>query len=284
MIGNLFGGGGRGGLVGNGPRVEGGMPEGLSGLFASLLDPRNQRQGDAVWSQEALDDVIQALMAGHQGSNAPGPASPADISALPKIKLDEKRLGPEHKGECTVCMDDVHIGDEVVELPCTHWFHEACARLWLNEHNTCPICRNAIGGGGGSSQPAPSSSRRQSQPGPTRHNSNGQTRSRADGVARLRSIRNAGWPRSADPSRAERNPESPNPLVDLDEDDPTPFMPGSFSRRSSGLSENQRDSRGQSSRASRRNSTSNNNNNDNGGGNSGVGSWLRERFGGNSRN
>lgn len=108
--------------------------------------PANARSGDAVYTQEALDRIISNLMEQHPTSNAPGPASPDAISSLPKIHLSEKELGPEHKGECSVCMDDVAIGDEVVALPCTHWFHEACASAWLSEHNTCPICRKGIEG------------------------------------------------------------------------------------------------------------------------------------------
>ena len=58
-------------------------------------------------------------------------------------------LGPEAKGKCTICIDDVGLGDEVVVLPCKHWFHDECVELWLNEHNTCPICRASVEGGGG---------------------------------------------------------------------------------------------------------------------------------------
>lgn len=118
----------------------------LGGLFAQLLNPANAAHGDAVFTQEALDRVISDLMEDHNTSNAPGPASPAAIASLPKKKLDEKMLGGDAKGECSVCMDDVHTGDEVVELPCHHWFHEACVGAWLGEHNTCPICRKGIEG------------------------------------------------------------------------------------------------------------------------------------------
>lgn len=116
-------------------------------LINSILHPAGARfdAGDVVYSQEALDRVISTLMAQHPtSSNAPGPASPAAIAALPKRKLTKEQLAPEGKGECSVCMDDVHVGDEVVELPCSHWFHEPCAAAWLGEHDSCPICRQNI--------------------------------------------------------------------------------------------------------------------------------------------
>jgi division protein 1 len=145
MLGNIFG--HMGPPPGDGSREDGtGAPLGLQGLFASLLNPANASHGDAVYSQEALDQIISTLMEQHPTSNAPGPASPYAIQALPKRTLDKELLGPEGKGECSVCMDDVHVGDEVVMLPCSHWFHEACASAWLSEHNTCPICRKGIGG------------------------------------------------------------------------------------------------------------------------------------------
>lgn len=156
-----------------------GLPPGLAnlqGLFAAMLNPANARSGDAVYTQEALDNIISQLMEQNATSSAPGPASAAAIESLPKIRLDEKLLGPERKGECSVCMDDVTVGDEVVLLPCKHWFHQECASVWLKEHNTCPICRKGIdgdaegaaGAGAGPSQ-AQGQSQNQSQRSPFDH-------------------------------------------------------------------------------------------------------------------
>lgn len=135
----------------HGPRPTGGMPPGFQALFASLLNPANMRSGDAVYSQEALDQIISNLMEQHPQSNAPGPAAPDAIASLPKRNIDKGMLGDDGKAECSVCMDDVQLGEEVVVLPCTHWFHETCAGAWLSEHNTCPICRKGIDGGSTSS-------------------------------------------------------------------------------------------------------------------------------------
>ncbi|KAH7384843.1 hypothetical protein BKA64DRAFT_151328 [Cadophora sp. MPI-SDFR-AT-0126] len=275
----------------------GGLPPGLQGLFAAMANPANARSGDAVYTQEALDQIISTLMEQHPTSNAPGPASPDAISALPKKKLDEKELGPEGKGECSVCMDDVTIGVEVVVLPCSHWFHETCASAWLSEHNTCPICRKGIEG----ETPPPNSRRSSGQSTPSSRNEHrarrlssirprmdrfGSASAAARNEARLESIRNsAGMP----PPQESQGPRRWHVVGDPNasqsgNDDFIPPMPGSFYRRQSDTSENQRDSRrgntsdSDPSRESRRSSHS---------GNSTTGggalSWIRDRFGSNRR-
>ena len=29
----------------------------------------------------------------------------------------------------------------MMDLPCNHYFHEECLMPWLNQHDSCPICR-----------------------------------------------------------------------------------------------------------------------------------------------
>ena len=33
------------------------------------------------------------------------------------------------------------IGNKMMDLPCKHYFHEECLMPWLNQHDSCPICR-----------------------------------------------------------------------------------------------------------------------------------------------
>lgn len=276
-----------------------GLPPSFQALFSAMLNPANARAGDAVYSQEALDQIISTLMEQHPTSNAPGPASPDAIAALPKKNLDEKLLGPEGKGECSVCMDDVHIGDEVVLLPCNHWFHETCAGAWLSEHNTCPICRKGIEG-----DAAPSSSRRSSQSTPTSRNEHrarrlsstrmplrrGDTSDSSRNQARLDAIRDRG--RVTPPEEAPGGPRrwqvGPDGLGSQESDDYASRMPGSFSnsyRRPSEVSENQRDSRrGNTSGSDRSRESRRSSHSGGGGGSGGPMSWLRDRLGSNRRN
>ncbi|KAF3041973.1 hypothetical protein E8E12_009434 [Didymella heteroderae] len=121
------------------------VPAPFLNLFQSLgLIPGGGQMGDFVYSQEGLDRIVSQLMEQTATSNAPPPATQADIDALPRKKVDESMLGPEHTAECSICMDEVNIGEEVTELPCKHWFHHTCVSAWLLEHDTCPHCRKGI--------------------------------------------------------------------------------------------------------------------------------------------
>ncbi len=151
------------------------------------------------------------------------------------------------------------LGDEVVALPCSHWFHEVCASAWLSEHNTCPICRKGI-----DAEPTPPSSSQRSSPtttGATRNihrlstsrrgfGSGRETSNPGRNEARLDAIRGASryspteeapsprrWQVVGDGSpRAAPAPAPPD-------NDFAPPMPGSFYRRPSDMSDTQRDSR-----------------------------------------
>lgn len=141
VFGNILGGGIRPPRTTN-PGLEGG----LQNLFSILLGPGGPHavHGDAVYSQEALDRIITQLMETNPQSNAAPPATEAAIEKLEKKQMDKDMMDDNGKAECTICIDEMHLGDEVTVLPCTHWFHGECVVLWLKEHNTCPVCRAPI--------------------------------------------------------------------------------------------------------------------------------------------
>jgi len=46
--------------------------------------------------------------------------------------------------ECVICLDPIHVGDMIATSSshkCYHAFHEECIRIWLREHDECPMCR-----------------------------------------------------------------------------------------------------------------------------------------------
>jgi len=108
------------------------------------MNPANAQHGDAVFTNEAFDRVMSQLMEQHVSGTAPGPASAEAIRALPRHGATSEMMGDNGAAECSICMDNVAKGDEVMILPCKHWFHPPCIEAWLNEHDTCPVCRAGI--------------------------------------------------------------------------------------------------------------------------------------------
>ena len=120
------------------------LPPNPFDLLNQLFNPGNAQHGDMVFTQDAFDRVMTQLMDQNNAGNAPPPASEDAIRSLSKKKVDEEMLGNEGSAECSICMDNVELGNEVTILPCKHWFHGDCVTAWLKEHDTCPHCRKPI--------------------------------------------------------------------------------------------------------------------------------------------
>ncbi|ERN15141.1 hypothetical protein AMTRI_Chr05g58060 [Amborella trichopoda] len=49
---------------------------------------------------------------------------------------------PSLLGLCVVCMDKFEEGSMAKQMPsCSHVYHESCIHMWLQHHNSCPICQ-----------------------------------------------------------------------------------------------------------------------------------------------
>lgn len=94
---------------------------------------------------DRLDDIVPLFM--DEGSAAPRvpPASKEVVAKLPVITVTEEiltKLGPD--AECCICKENLIVNDKMQELPCKHTFHPPCLKPWLDEHNSCPICRHEL--------------------------------------------------------------------------------------------------------------------------------------------
>ncbi|CAN0871197.1 E3 ubiquitin-protein ligase AIP2 [Linum grandiflorum] len=92
-----------------------------------------------------LDDVIPEMM--DDGSRVPRvpPASKEVVAKLPVVTLTQdilSKLGSD--AECAICKENLVVDDKMQELPCKHTFHPPCLKPWLDEHNSCPICRHEL--------------------------------------------------------------------------------------------------------------------------------------------
>uniref|UniRef100_J3LMF2 RING-type E3 ubiquitin transferase n=1 Tax=Oryza brachyantha TaxID=4533 RepID=J3LMF2_ORYBR len=48
---------------------------------------------------------------------------------------------------CTVCLEQVIVGDLLRSLPCLHQFHANCIDPWLRQQGTCPVCKHRVSDG-----------------------------------------------------------------------------------------------------------------------------------------
>nr|QOE77906.1 E3 ubiquitin-protein ligase [Coptis chinensis] len=46
---------------------------------------------------------------------------------------------------CSVCLEQVNVGELIRSLPCLHQFHANCIDPWLRQQGTCPVCKFRVG-------------------------------------------------------------------------------------------------------------------------------------------
>ncbi len=57
------------------------------------------------------------------------------------IKKKKDNPSIEVGESCVVCLCEFESGQNCIIFPCRHAFHKSCAKRWLKENNSCPICR-----------------------------------------------------------------------------------------------------------------------------------------------
>jgi hypothetical protein len=78
-------------------------------------------------AQRAIDDLYDPQF-------VPNPAAPEDVAALPTGTVAEAG------GTCSICLEDMQVGDLHHVLPCEHVMHHACTAEWFKSGTRCPAC------------------------------------------------------------------------------------------------------------------------------------------------
>lgn len=122
---------------------------GLNGEFREL--PINEvLSGNTLTSLvESMENALAVALSADDPNNRFGspPASVQVVEQLPRETISESNISKiKLGGPCAVCHDEYNIGDEVIGLSrdpevCPHIFHVNCLLPWLNQHNSCPVCR-----------------------------------------------------------------------------------------------------------------------------------------------
>ena len=67
------------------------------------------------------------------------PMDAGEIKNLETTVIDQKIFNKI--SDCTICLDEFKIQEEVNILYCEHFFHSNCIKNWLVMHASCPLCR-----------------------------------------------------------------------------------------------------------------------------------------------
>jgi hypothetical protein len=51
-------------------------------------------------------------------------------------------VNEDRDNECSICLESSI--NKFMKLNCDHLFHEKCIKKWIENHNSCPICRDDI--------------------------------------------------------------------------------------------------------------------------------------------
>ncbi|KAL2089923.1 hypothetical protein ACEWY4_014611 [Coilia grayii] len=134
------------------PTLEGIIQQLVNGIIAPTAMPNigvgpwgvlHSNPMDYAWGANGLDAIITQLLNQFENTGPP-PADREKIKNLPTVEITDEHVGSGL--ECPVCKEDYSAGESVRQLPCTHLFHNDCIVPWLEQHDTCPVCRKSLSG------------------------------------------------------------------------------------------------------------------------------------------
>lgn len=134
------------------PTLEGIIQQLVNGIIAPTAMPNlgvgpwgvlHSNPMDYAWGANGLDAIITQLLNQFENTGPP-PADRDKIKSLPTIQITAEHVASGL--ECPVCKEDYSVGENVRRLPCNHIFHNDCIIPWLEQHDTCPVCRKSLSG------------------------------------------------------------------------------------------------------------------------------------------
>ncbi|KEP65427.1 UNVERIFIED_CONTAM: zinc finger, C3HC4 type (RING finger) domain-containing protein [Hammondia hammondi] len=153
MIRSVFGASVGQGPLGHGTRGDGPVQNSGQAPFIQLgnlvMQALNQAlSGGAAAGlgvgEDAMDQILTMIMQNDVNRYGSPPAAASVIRSLREETLTEEQA--REAGPCAICQEDYSREDVVHRLTedasqCSHVFHRQCIIPWLEQHNSCPVCR-----------------------------------------------------------------------------------------------------------------------------------------------
>lgn len=107
-----------------------------------FTEPRLRRYGrEFRRNYGGLEDLFTQILT-QLTASGPEPASQSQIDELPTMAVKQEHL--DNSTQCSICLENFVLNEEVTSLPCNHLHHRYCIVPWLQLHATCPVCRHIL--------------------------------------------------------------------------------------------------------------------------------------------
>ena len=63
---------------------------------------------------------------------------------LNERELTEEFINDINDETCCICLENYIIHDTISYLPCNHFFHSSCIKIWINQKRRCPLCNISL--------------------------------------------------------------------------------------------------------------------------------------------
>jgi len=67
-----------------------------------------------------------------------------NVNSTSNLNLNKTKYKSKNEEKCIICQEMIIYNDEVIYLPCFHFFHTNCIESWLRNKKNCPFCRRNI--------------------------------------------------------------------------------------------------------------------------------------------
>jgi hypothetical protein len=114
------------------------MEGGYGNSEGANASPGVSEEARATWKRFVYQDVTH----NHNHSSAGDHGIPKIFKKDGYGSVSQKEVGSmvEDGPHCSICLGEYEDGEEIVQLPCGHLYHEECIDSWTSNHVKCPLC------------------------------------------------------------------------------------------------------------------------------------------------
>lgn len=105
----------------------------------------NPTHTNISFGYDAVDDDDFTFYYSHMSLNedTETPPLPSELlDKLPSVVVTKEHV---EKGlQCTICLENIELRTQAVQLLCQHLYHKPCIVPWLKKKSMCPMCRHIV--------------------------------------------------------------------------------------------------------------------------------------------